>query len=219
MSLENLLKSGINGNTLIWHYGLSDWTPARNLEELKPLFDQKPPAFEAVQPPPLPVPPPPFSGANSIPQKRSGFGRRIGKAIVFLLITAGILFSIFIYNMQNRGGYASHAAYSENKISVGDYERMHPAEFLDATGTYNETLFGNKIKVHASVTNRATVANFKDIVIEVSYYSATKTLINTERFVLYEYVPAHSQKDFEWKIKPPGGTNTISWDAVDAKPY
>jgi len=75
------------------------------------------------------------------------------------------------------------------------------------------------MKVHGTVTNKATLANFKDIVIEISYYSSTKTLISKERFVFYQFVPAHSKKLFEWKIKPPGGTNSMSWDAVDATPY
>lgn len=90
---------------------------------------------------------------------------------------------------------------------------------MEASGTYNPTLFGNKIKIHGSVTNKATVTNFKDINIKVSYYSATNTLINTERMMLYDFVPAHTTKFFEWKIKPPGGTERMGWEAVAADAY
>lgn len=222
MTLEDLLKSGINGETLVWYEGLEGWTPAKNLEELQLLFERKsPPPFE--QPPPAFTTTPPSHSGNipsPDPAKKSS-GRRIyRKAIAFFLTIAGIVFVIFVLERQNIGrGQTSRATYSESKMSVVDYERSHPAEFLDADGTYNPTLFGNKMKVHGTVTNKATVANFKDIVIKVAYYSATKTLINTEQFVLYEYVPAHSKKSFEWKIKPPGGTNSMSWDAINATPY
>jgi hypothetical protein len=113
----------------------------------------------------------------------------------------------------------STETYQEKKVSVLEVERANPSSFLVADGNYNRTLFGKKLKIHGSVTNRATVANFKDITIEVIYYSGTESEIERERFVLYDFVPAHSTKSFEWKIKPPSGTNTIGWNAINAVSY
>ena len=153
------------------------------------------------------------------PARNKSAGRTFLKILGSLFILGVVVFAIFIIADRNRGGSGFKASYSESKLSLGDYERTHPIEFLTATGTYNETILGNKMKIHGSITNKATVANFKDIVIEVKYYSGTKTLIKTERFVVYDFVPAHSTKKFEWKVTPPSATETMDWDAVGGLPY
>lgn len=40
MAFEDLIKVGLFPNTPIWTEGMSDWTPAANVEELKFLFSQ-----------------------------------------------------------------------------------------------------------------------------------------------------------------------------------
>lgn len=206
---------------MIWHAGLENWAPAKDLEELKLIFQQKtPPPFERASPPPVQMSTPAFNAAHAqpFPVKRKGGVSRI----MLWLLLAGILFLVYlvyINNVHRGSGTTDRVTYSESKMSVGDYESAHPSEFLHAGGTYNETFLGNKIKIQGQVTNKATVTNFKDMVIQVSYFSGTKTLINTERFVLYEFLPAHSSKSFNWKIKPPGGTETIGWDVVNATAY
>lgn len=221
VSLEDLLKSDIKSDTMIWHAGLENWTQAKDVEELKLIFQQKtPPPFERVSPPQEQISTTSMNAgyAQPLPLKRkSGISR-----IMLWVLLAGILFLVYlvyINNVSRSSGATDRLTYSESKMSVGDYERTHPSEFLQAAGTYNETFLGNKIRIQGQVINKATVTNFKDMVIQVSYFSNTKTLINTERFVLYEYLPAHSSKSFNWKIKPPGGTETIGWDVVNATPY
>jgi hypothetical protein len=198
------------------HSELETWTAAKNLDELKSLFAQKePPPFITAS-----MTPPPIGQTMAAPPTKKKGGRRfIWTALLLLLIISGVTFGVISFINRNRSGAGTTSNYFENKLSLADYERAHPDEFLTASGTYNETILGNKMRIQGTVTNKATVANFKDIIIEVKYYSGTKTLISTERFVLYEFVPAHSKKSFEWKIKPPGGTETMGWDAVGGVPY
>ena len=58
VSLEELKELKLEKNTLVWKEGLTDWTNANNLDELKELFKVSPPP---VPPPPIPPPdvPPP----------------------------------------------------------------------------------------------------------------------------------------------------------------
>lgn len=102
--------------------------------------------------------------------------------------------------------------------SVEEIERSQPTNFLNASGTYNETLFGNNIKVHGVIKNSATVANFKDVVVKVTYYSKTQTVIGSNNYIIYDFFPPHSEKNFELKIDKIDGTNTIGWDVVKATP-
>lgn len=215
-TLEDLLKSGIAAETQIWHDGLESWSAAKNLDELKMVFAQK-------TPPPLPPPVlPPASAGPPLPvyhaapvKKSSGWIWRM--LLVILVVAAAVI--IFRIKQRSNSGYRGSNGYLENKMSTEDYERANPAQFLDASGTYRETLLGNKMRINGTVINRASVAKYKDIVIEVSYFSATQTLIDKERFTLFEYIPAHSTKSFDWKIKPPGGTSTMGWRAVGGVGY
>ncbi len=43
LSLEELKQENIANDTLIWFEGLDDWTPASDLEEMKPTLELKPP--------------------------------------------------------------------------------------------------------------------------------------------------------------------------------
>jgi hypothetical protein len=111
------------------------------------------------------------------------------------------------------------ATYQERKSSVLEIEQADPKRFLNATGTYNRTILGKKIKVHGTITNKATIANFKDIVIQITYFSDSKSILGQENFRIDNFVNAKSMQEFYLKINPPKGTNTVDWDAISAVPY
>ena len=69
------------------------------------------------------------------------------------------------------------------------------------------------------VKNTATVAKFKDIVIKVIFYSRTNSIISTDNYMLYEFVPASSTVKFEWKIDKPKACTSLGWEVVSATPY
>jgi hypothetical protein len=235
-TLEEILKQSIKPNTAIWKEGEPAWQDAIKFSEFAGLF-----ASTQRQAPPQFSPPPIIeSKATSqnqqqnnntpSPAKKSGSASAMKTLLIIALIGLGLFWVLSIASRGSGGGYSggsgsygggstSTATYQEKKLSVLEVERANPSQFLTADGTYNRTLFGKKIKVHGSVTNRATVANFKDITIEVVYYSDTRSEIERERFLLYDFVPANSTKSFEWKISPPSGTNTIGWNAIGAVPY
>lgn len=45
LGLEELKEENIANDTLIWFEGLDDWTPASELEEMKPILELKPPSI------------------------------------------------------------------------------------------------------------------------------------------------------------------------------
>jgi len=47
ITLEELRQKDINNDTLIWFEGLDDWTPASELEDMKPILE--------LSPPPMPI--------------------------------------------------------------------------------------------------------------------------------------------------------------------
>jgi uncharacterized membrane protein YhaH (DUF805 family) len=47
VSLVELKQKDLKPNTLIWHEGLEDWAEAKNIEELKEIFELSPPPIDS----------------------------------------------------------------------------------------------------------------------------------------------------------------------------
>lgn len=203
-SLEEIIQKPLSSDTLIWKEGDSSWRKASEFPEFVWLNKSTPPPI------------PPQSSSTPTVKQRSSWAKKVFKFLLLAFIGVALVLIFFRINTNHNG---AGETYLEKKLSVKEVEESNPGQFLETTGTYNEAIFSNKIKIHGKVTNKASVANFKDIRIAVTYYSATKSRISVERFVLYDFVPAHSTKSFEWKINPPSGTETIGWDTEGAVPY
>jgi len=72
--------------------------------------------------------------------------------------------------------------------------------------------------VSGTIKNKATMATFKDVVVELRFYSQTDTEIGKQRFVVYENYPPNSEKSFRYKMEMPSATDSFSANVVDAKP-
>lgn len=214
------LKGKITRDTLIWYEGAADWTKADDIEDLKSVFSTPPP-LKRETPPPIPN-----SNQNSnsnfksdIPKKKNRVVRRI---ITLVIVVAAIIVGLIILDNVNRHNSDSNDSgntYQEKVMTVLETEEADPTKFLEANGTYNDNFWGDKIKIHGSVSNNATVANYKDVVVEVTFYSSTKSVIETERYTIYDYFTAHSKKGFELKISKYKATNSVGWEVVSAIPY
>jgi hypothetical protein len=139
------------------------------------------------------------------------------KTLTFTIATLGLL---TIISCGHSGGSSSDnssgSSYQEKVMSVEEIERSQPTNFLTADGTYNENLWGNKLKVHGTIKNSATVASYKDAVVRVTYYSKTNTELGSKEYTIYEVFSPHSTKNFELKIDNYQEVNSIGWDVISA---
>ncbi len=131
------------------------------------------------------------------------------KTITTLFIATVLLTSC------NNGG-SSSSSYQDKKMSLEDQEKQNPTEFLSASGTYHPTLFGNKMKINGTVTNKATIATYKDVTVKVRYISKTDSDIGSGEYTIYDFFPPNQTKEFEIKIEVPNGTEKLGWDVVSA---
>ncbi len=100
----------------------------------------------------------------------------------------------------------NNVTYQSAKMTLLQKEQATPISFLKITnGTYKKNLLDTWV-IEGYVTSTATVANYKDVVITVSYYTKTKTLLGTQDFQQYEYVKPGSSVPF--KIKSDGYQST-----------
>src|SRR5438128_1620742 len=90
-----------------------------------------------------------------------------------MILAIGFISGLFfIFGCKNN---TNAETYAEKVMTVEEIERNNPSKFLEASGTYNESFWGDNMKVHGKVVNKATVANYKDVVIEIIFYSKTET--------------------------------------------
>lgn len=135
--------------------------------------------------------------------------------------TIGFLFIIVLLyacNNRNRNGASTNDTYQEKVKTVEEIERSVPIKFLFASGNYSKNFFGNKIKVHGLIKNTATIVTYKDVLVNVTYYSKTNTKLTSNSYTIYDFFPPNSEKKFELKIDNYKDVNTIEWDVISATP-
>ncbi|GAA0876563.1 hypothetical protein GCM10009118_29730 [Wandonia haliotis] len=106
-------------------------------------------------------------------------------------------------------------SYQETKVTLEDQEKTSPLRFLTDDGTYRKNLLGEWV-LEGSILNSAKIATYKDVVLEVRYYSKTNTLLGTERHTIYEFFPAGSSKRYKIKTNGFKGTKKLGWDIISA---
>lgn len=108
-------------------------------------------------------------------------------------------------------------------------ENDNPLQYLKLE---NVTMQRNKIKeaglfssakydgylITGQVKNIAKMAEYKDLKLTVELYSKTKTVIESESFIIYEYYAPNSINDFSLKIDVPEAMKSFGTFVIDATP-
>lgn len=71
---------------------------------------------------------------------------------------------------------------------------------VNADGKYHPNFLGDKLKINGVIHNKATVTTYKDMVIDVVFYSKTKTEIAREQYTIYDFFGPNTQKEFKLKV-------------------
>jgi hypothetical protein len=211
-SFEELKQKGISRGTPIWFEGLSNWTNAGDIEELKEIFSNIPPPFQsAVETPPLPdhqI----LSQYTTSMDREAKRDRSVGMRILWGLLIAFVAGAAGYYYLISQGDGSSDgsdaSSYQKKVMSVEEIERATPIDFLSVTGEYSDNFWGDKIKIKGSIVNKATVASYKDPVIRVVYFSKTETELGSDVHTIYETVRPNSS--IEFKLKVDKGNNVAS---------
>jgi hypothetical protein len=128
-----------------------------------------------------------------------------------------VLFKIscFLLLIVSCHGNLSPGSYEEQKMTLEQQEKQSPLLFLSTDGSYRLNFWGRYV-LDGTISNTATVATYKDVVIEISFYSKTQTLLETKQYTLYEYYPPGSRKSFELKVDADPATTKLNWSIVQA---
>jgi len=106
-------------------------------------------------------------------------------------------------------------SYEEVKMTLEEQERMNPTAFLSEEGTYRKNLIGEWV-IERKISNAATIATYKDAVLQVTYYSSTDTKMGSENKTIYEYFKPRSVLLFKIKTFGPKGAKAIGLSVISA---
>ena len=135
------------------------------------------------------------------------------KKASFLLILFAILFSCKSNSKKTEG---EKQTYELTKESLRQKEKKDPQNFLSVGGYNRHNIIGQMV-IKGSITNKASVASYKDVDIKLSFYSKTGTLLETDKETVYEVIKPGETKDFKTKYFAPKGSDSVSFEVLTAK--
>ncbi|MDG2194251.1 MAG: DUF4339 domain-containing protein [Polaribacter sp.] len=199
--ISDLKSKGITAKTEVWYEGISDWTNADEIDELKGLFSK-------VTPPPIR----PKSTTKDPIKKKNKLGRNL-QFLGLILLLAFIGFTV-VPNLLNNN--ENPKSYIEQKMTIEETENSDPLRFLSVEGNYNESFWGTEFKLKGKVTNRATIADYKDLVMRITYYSKTKSVIGTKDYTIYQVFQPNRVTSFKLDVENYKDVESIGLDVVGA---
>jgi hypothetical protein len=115
-------------------------------------------------------------------------------------------------------GCGSSNSTTDSKMSLEDQEKATPASYITVAANYDHDAIGES-SIEGSLTNKATIADYKDVVIRVDFYNKDKAVIGNQTVTVNESIPSGETKLFKAKFRTPDGTENVNWVVLGATPY
>ena len=106
--------------------------------------------------------------------------------------------------------------YEQTKENLGETEKKNPQLFITVSGHDKRNLIGQTV-VKGTLSNNAKVSSFKDVDLEISFYSKTGALLEKDKETIYETLAPGDSKNFKTKYFAPKGTDSVALKVTGAK--
>jgi hypothetical protein len=136
------------------------------------------------------------------------------KIISAILFTAIILFSAC--HNKAADAAAEKDSYEKTKETLEEKEKKNPLEFLQVSSHDRHNLIGQMV-VKGSISSKASVCIYKDVQLELAFYSKTGALLEKDTETEYDEVTPGNSVDFKTKYYAPKGTDSVAIKIIDAK--
>jgi hypothetical protein len=136
------------------------------------------------------------------------------KAVIFLFVS-----SITFFSCESNGekkALTEKENYEITKKNLREKEIKSPQNFLTVTGSDKHNLVGQMV-IRGVVANKATVAVYKDVDLQLDFYSKTGALLETDKETVYETIHPGQSKSFKTKYFAPKGSDSVGLKILGAK--
>jgi len=131
-------------------------------------------------------------------------------------ILATSIFILSACNSKTPDAKAEKDSYEQTKETLAEKEKKNPLMFLKVTGHDKHNLIGQTV-IRGEVTNNAKVCTYKDVQLELSFFSKTGTLLEKDNETVYDEIAPGSSSDFKTKYFAPKGTDSVGIKILSAK--
>lgn len=220
-TLHDLREKNITAHTPIWKDGMKTWTEAHKIKELDGIYETKPPPFVNSDKQHSDYDNRPTAFATATEKTGYSIGKFLGLGGLLILV---IIITFFIvYKSQNAGPnsplrpFAREKTPEELKAELRIKENQTPTSYINHEGTWRKNLLGETV-LEGTLSNKATIANFKDIVLNVVWMSKTNTDLKSENFVVYDFVRPGQSIKYKIKTYAPSAVANIRVGVASATP-
>ena len=106
--------------------------------------------------------------------------------------------------------------YEQTKESLAETEKKNPTQFLTVSSHDKHNLIGQTV-IKGTLVNNAKVASYKDVNVELAFYSKTGTLLEKDNETVYEIIAPGESNNFKTKYFAPKGTDSVALKVTGAK--
>jgi len=117
---------------------------------------------------------------------------------------------------ENDSSRQKKESYELTKKELLSKEQKDPGAFISISGHNKKNIVGQTV-VRGTLTNKASIAVFKDVDIKLSFYSKTKALLETDKETIFDILEPGESKDFKTKYFAPKGTDSVGLQVLGAK--
>lgn len=106
--------------------------------------------------------------------------------------------------------------YQKAKETLEEKEKKNPVAFLSVDSRDKHNLLGQTV-IKGRVSNHAKVCTYKDVQLELAFFSKTGTLLLTTNETVYDKIEPGKSAPFKAKEFAPKGADSVAIKVVAAK--
>ena len=119
-------------------------------------------------------------------------------------------------NSKAKDEAAEKNSYEKTKAALEEKERKTPIDFLTVNSKDKHNLIGQMV-IKGTINNNASVCIYKDVELELSFYSKTGVMLEKDNEKIYEVIAPGKSAHFKTKYFAPKGTDSIRIKILSAK--
>ena len=119
-------------------------------------------------------------------------------------------------NNKTKEAAAEKENYQKAAETLLEKEKKNPISFLTVISHEKHNLLGQTV-IKGSINNKAKVCTYKDVQLELSFFSKTGTLLEKDNETVYDNIEPGKSADFKTKYFAPKGTDSVVIKILSAK--
>lgn len=200
-SIDELKQKSISFTTPVWKEGMAAWATAGELDELSSLFRLTPPDRSSIPP------------MNYSPRKTETEYRnlKVKKVLGWIGLAATIIIIVSFVVYKNQQSELIEPKLKTPEQMRAEYlknEQHNPAAFISGFYRNKNALLSQRM-LHVDLNNNATLANYRDVILNVTYLNKTGAEIKTEKITVAERLDAGQTVRASLKAFAPSATRDV----------